>query len=81
MFLFHKVQKADFQITKETEFDVLRQQMAQILQQNEVLKVEFQSLESKWQDLENSVADDSQNLRFQLETETKERENDIRKVG
>ena len=45
------------------------------------MTADFRTLESKWQDLKDSVEDDNQNLRFQLETEIKERENDIKKVG
>ena len=45
------------------------------------MRADFRILESKWRDLEDSVEDDNQNLRFQLETEIKERENDIKKVG
>ena len=71
----------DFQITKETEFSVLSKQLAQILHENEAMRADFRILESKWRDLEDSVEDDIQNLRFQLETEIKERENDIKKVG
>ena len=45
------------------------------------MRADFRTLESKWRDLEDSVEDDNQSLRFQLETEMKERENDIKKVG
>ena len=55
--------------------------MTQILHENEAVRADFRTLESKWRDLEDSVEDDNQSLRFQLETEMKERENDIKKVG
>ena len=45
------------------------------------MRADFRTLESKWRDLEDSVEDDNQSLRFQLETEMNERENDIKKVG
>ena len=45
------------------------------------MRADLRTLESKWRDLEDSVEDDNQNIRFQLETEIKQRENDIKKVG
>ena len=76
----NQVQNATFQITKEAEFTVLTEQTTQILHQYEALKDEFRRLETKWQEVETTSADDSQNLRSQLELETRERENDIKKV-
>ena len=55
--------------------------MTQILHGNEAMRADLRTLESKWRDLEDSVEDDNQNIRFQLETEIKQRENDIKKVG
>lgn len=75
-----EVQNATFQITKEAEFTVLSEQTTQILHQYEALKDEFRRLETKWQEVETTSADDSQNLRSQLELETRERENDIKKL-
>ena len=54
--------------------------MTQLLEQNEALKIDIKHLETKWQELEETNVTDHQHLQFQLETETKERENEIIKV-
>ena len=51
------------------------------MHKNEAMRADFRTLESKLRDLEERVEEVNQNLRFQLETEIKQRENDIKKVG